>query len=134
MSLTHKGWKEHVGRCKRKKNPGRFNIRRLLFILLNVLVIVFFTLLADVIQEPHQLARIGLAAVLVQVFLRLLGDKLFPPDPDACQFTRNDGISTLLAAELRMSGKWPNTTYGDAVHVAVPEKSDPPAASPDHIG
>jgi len=131
MSITHKGLREQVKRCKRHKNKERFKITRVFFVLLHILFYFFFAVLGEARQEPEELAFIGLFAAIMQVGLQFLGVKLFPPNPDACMHYRGDGISPILASELRMSAKWPNTTYGNAVHVAVPEMSDPENSSPD---
>jgi hypothetical protein len=99
MTILHLGIKESQERCVCKETKKK-NCKGMFLLSLRIGLIVFCATLSQWLTEPQDLAGIGVACVLFQLFLRKLGGVYLSPNQ--------------VHAEPDASASWPNVTHARA--------------------
>lgn len=126
MNLAHNGIKPSIDRCSCSR--GRLRVRALLFVVGLRLVIILFTATACLyVNEPEIVALVGLAAILLQVFIRIIGSFFFPSqrnvhahdEHNVMDETKSDGQQhrgqpNMVDKEVN-EDHWPNTSQAMSI-------------------
>jgi len=119
MILTHQGLRSNVRRCECQitKKISKLGV---LFAFIRVGLVAFIASLSQYVKNPELIAIIGMVAIIAQVFMRVLGDMIYPKAKVASAGDGHgdgDGDGDDGSESDSEEDRWPNVTRARAEHV-----------------
>lgn len=109
MLFLHSGFRKMQGKCY-CKHSHKLKAKAAVFVILRAALLAFIASLSQYETDPEHLALYGLAGVVMQLILRVIGNIVFPEE----RVHHDNGEESAIEEVDPEENKWPNVTHAVA--------------------